>query len=237
MKILVAIPSKKRPENIIKYVLPFVNRLGIDYKIFIEPQDANLYNYANIELHNENDIGLGGALLSIKKFAIKNKYDAIFKIDDDVKGIGEVEKDMEKLTKALSIPNVAAICFPYKFEFYAKTEKLFTRVNKRIQTAYLIKVNSFRPSKDINTFEDFYQFLQIRLNGEDTLYCSKHLIDCAPVGSGKGGLQDFDRELMAKKEIALFRAIDSTISLIHKPDKAWKYEPKFNDKKYKSRAI
>jgi hypothetical protein len=39
MKILAVIPSKQRPSNISKFTIPFMDRLKIDYKIFVEPQD------------------------------------------------------------------------------------------------------------------------------------------------------------------------------------------------------
>lgn len=238
MKCLVCIPSKGRPNNIQKYTLPFMHRLGLDYRIFVEPQDYQTYSkYENVVQHHKDNIGLGGALLSCKNYAQANEYDVIFKIDDDVHAVGEIENDLDKIAKAMSIPQVSAISFPYDFEFYAKTPKMFTRVNKRIQTAYFIKTNKYRPRVDVSTFEDFFQFLQIVLNGENTLYCSKHLIKCAPVGVGKGGLQMFDRSEMAKKEIQIFKSIDPTIEVISKPDKPWKYEPKFTDKKYRSKPI
>ena len=237
MKILVCVASKNRPENIKKYTIPFVKRLKLDYKIFIEPQDQLKYNYENIIIHHDNNIGLGGALVNCKKYAEENNYDIILKIDDDVEGIGEIEKDLHLVLKAFTINKISAICFPYDFEFYSKTDKMFTRENKRVQTAYFIRTERFRPSKDISTFEDFYQFLQIINNNEKTLYCSRHLIKCKPVGKGSGGLQMFNREEMAKKEIQLFKRIDNTISIIKKDDKSWVYEPKFTDKKYKSKKI
>lgn len=237
MKILVCIPSKGRSENIKKYTISFLKRLNLDYRIFIEPQDKPFYNYDFIEVHSENNIGLGGALVNCKKYAEQNGYDIILKIDDDVTAIGAIENDLDKILKAFLINEISAICFPYDFEFYSKTDKMFTRVNKRLQTAYFIKTNRFRPSKDVSTFEDFYQFLQIINNKEKTLFCSKHLIKCNAVGKGSGGLQMFDRELMAKKEINIFKNIDKTIEVIVKNNKSWKYEPKFTDKKYKSKAI
>lgn len=238
MKCLVCIPSKGRPGNIAKYTIPFMQRLQLDYKIFVEPQDYISYSkYCNVIQHDTNNIGLGGALVSCKNYAKQNGYDVIFKIDDDVHSVGEIENDLDKIAKAMSIPQVAAISFPYDFEFYAKTSKMFTRENKRIQTAYFIKTDKYRPSADVSTFEDFFQFMQIILNGEKTLFCSKHLIKCAPVGGGKGGLQMFDRAELALKEIQIFKALDSTIEVISKLDKPWKHEPKFTDKKYKSKPI
>jgi hypothetical protein len=237
MKCLVFIPSKGRPENITKFVLPFMSRLKLDYKIFVEPQDASRYNFSNVEVIGENDKGLGYSTSCAKSYAKANGYDLMFKLDDDVQAIGSVEQDIEKLIRAFDIPTVGAVCFPYSFEFYAKTEKLFSRVNKRVQTCYMIRTEAYKPTEQISTFEDFYQFLLLRQAGYDILYCSKHLIKCKPVGVGKGGLQSFNRAEMAKKEIAIFRAIDPSIEVITKPDKPWKYEPKFTHKKYKSRAI
>jgi len=106
-----------------------------------------------------------------------------------------------------------------------------------VQTSYIIRTDVFNPDESISTFEDFYQFLNIINKGLNTIYCSKHLIDCGAVGKGKGGLQSFDRSEMAQIEINKFKAIDPTITTVSKPEKAWKHEPKFTGKKYKSRAI
>lgn len=237
MRCLVCIPSKARPNNIKRYVEPFMQRLGLDYRIFVEPQDVNAYQFDNVVLLDANDMGLGYATAFAKKYAISNGYDLVFKIDDDTKAIGTIEKEISRVLEAFKITKVGAVVFPYSFEFYAKTKKLFTRVNKRIQTCYIIRTALWRPTKEVSTFEDFYMYLLLRKDNYDTLYCSKHLIDCAPVGSGVGGLQVFNRSEMALKEINIFKSIDSTIKVIHKPNKPWKYEPKFIDKKYKSKKL
>lgn len=237
MKCLVCIPSKARPNNIKKYVEPFMQRLGLDYRIFVEPQDAEQYKFSNVVLLDANDKGLGYATAFAKKYAEENGHDLYFRIDDDVKGIGEIEKDIDRIIRAFDIQKVGAVVFPYSFEWYAKTDKLFTRVNKRTQTCYIIRTKLFRPDNRISTFDDFYQYLLLRNDNYDTLYCSKHLIDCAPVGGGSGGLQVFDRSEMALNEINIFKSIDPTIKVISKPDKPWKYEPKFTDKKYRSKPI
>lgn len=237
MKCLVCIPSKGRPNNISKYVEPFMKRLGLDYRIFVEPQDADQYKFENVVLLDANDKGLGYATSFAKAYAEEKGYDLYFRIDDDVKGIGEIENDIDRIIKAFNIQKVGAVVFPYSFEWYAKTDKLFTRINKRTQTCYIIRTNLFRPDNRVSTFDDFYQYLLLRNDNYDTLYCSKHLIDCAPVGGGVGGLQMFDRSEMALNEINIFKSIDPTIKVISKPDKPWKYEPKFTDKKYRSKLI
>ena len=238
MRCLVIIPSKARPDNIAKFTTPFVNRLGLDYRIFVEPQDEQNYRpFPNVITLPTNNKGLGYSTMYAKKYAAEHGYDLIFRIDDDVKMIGEIENDIDKIIASFRIDKVGAVVFPYDFEFYAKTEKLFSRVNKRTQTCYIIRTSIFEPREDVSTFDDFYQYLIMRQKGYDTLYCSKHLIKCSPVGKGKGGLQVFDRSEMALKEIQIFKSIDSSIEVIEKPDKPWKYEPKFTDKKYKSRAL
>jgi len=238
MKCLVIIPSKARPDNIAKYTIPFVESMGLDYRIFVEPQDEQNYiAFPNVIILPANNRGLGYSTMYAKKYAIDNGYDLIFKIDDDVQAIGEIQKDLDKILASFKISKVGAVVFPYDFEFYAKTEKLFTRVNKRIQTCYIIRTSLYKPSEEISTFEDFYEYLLLRQKGYDTLYCSKHLIKCSPVGQGKGGLQVFDRSEMALKEIQIFKSIDPSIEVIEKPKKPWKFEPKFTDKKYKSKAI
>ena len=237
MKCLVFIPSKGRPNNISKFVEPFMNRLGLEYRIFVEPQESAAYPFKNVVVLDKDNGGLGYSDSFAKRYAEQNGYDLVFKIDDDVTGIGEIENDIHEIIKAFNIPKVGAVVFPYSFEWYAKTEKLFSRKNKRAQTCYIIRTNLFRPSHEISTFEDFYQYLLMRNDGYDTLFCSRHLIECVPVGQGKGGLQLFDRSAQALKEINIFKSIDPTIAVVSKPHKPWKFEPKFTGNKYKSTKI
>ncbi len=237
MRCLAIIPSKGRPSNISKCVEPFMSRLGLDYKIFVEPQDEATYNFKNVVVLDKDNNGLGYSTSFAKRYAEEKGYDLVFRIDDDVTGIGEIEKDIHQIIRAFDIQKVGAIVFPYSFEWYAKTEKLFSRKNKRSQTCYIIRTKLFRPVSEISTFDDFYQYLLMRNDGYDTLFCSRHLIDCAPVGQGRGGLQAFDRSAMALKEINIFKSIDPTITVISKPDKPWRFEPKFTGSKYKSTKI
>ena len=47
----------------------------------------------------------------------------------------------------------------------------------------------------------------------------------------------YDRKEMAIKEINIFKKADPSIDVIVKKDKSWFYEPKFTNKKYRSKAI
>lgn len=211
-----------------------MQRLGLDYRVFVEPNELPNYPYANVQVLPENGKGLGYSLVQCKQYAKQHGYEAVLKIDDDVRAIGNVENDLPQIFAALSLPRISAICFPYKFEFYSKTPLLFSRLNKRMQTAYFIKTDKWMPHVCASMFEDFFQYIQIINRGEQTLFCSKHAIDCAAVGSNSGGLQLYDRAPMALKTINFFREIDPTLGVLEKPNRRWRYEPKFTDKKYRS---
>ena len=235
MKTLVIVPSKQRPEVFEKYTKPFITNLGLDSLLILEKEDYDNYNFNNKLELEESDMGIGYALLHGKKYAEKHGYELIFKIDDDVKEIGNIKDDLEEIYKQMANnPEISAVGFPYSFQFYDKSEQLFTHINKRLQTCYIIKTKSFTPKTEISTFEDFSQFLHIIQRGEKTLYCARHMIKCKPVGGGKGGCQCFDRRKQAEKEIKIFNQIDPSVGFIVKENKPWYYEPKFSDKRYKA---
>lgn len=238
MKTLIAIPSKQRPDIFQKICRPFVDALGLDTILVLEPEDYHKYEYPNKLLLKKSNAGLGYALTQVKEYAASGGYDLIFKIDDDVSGIGKISDDIDTIISYFKrYPKLGAVVFPYDFEFYAKSTQLFTHTNKRTQTCYLIRTSAYHPREDVSTFEDFYNFLQIVKNNMFTLFCARHQIKCKPVGGGSGGCQTFDRKEQAKKEILIFQSIDPTIDVIVKKNKSWYYEPKFTGPQYKSKKI
>lgn len=238
MRLLIAVPSKKRAETFEKYTKKLLVDINYDSALFLEAEDYDQYDYHTKVQLPESNKGISYSLSYIKQYAEENGYDAIFKIDDDLRKFGNVFEDMPAILEQLEkYPKLSAVTFPYSFEFYAKSKNLFTHINKRVQTCYIIKTDRFRPQIGINTFEDFWQFFQIINNDEFTLFCAKHMIDCKPVGSGEGGHQCFDRKEQAIKELEVFKKIDPTIDIIVKPDRSWYYEPKLTHAKYKSKKI
>lgn len=238
MKTLAIIPSKQRPSLFQKVCRPFVDSLGIDVLLVLEKEDYNNYDYPNKLMLDQSNCGLGYALMEGKRYAEQNGYDIIFKIDDDVSQIGDIAKDLQQILEYFNkYPGLGAVVFPYDFEFYAKSKKLFTHINKRIQTCYIIRTATLCHRKGINTFEDFYQFFNLVNKNQFTLFCARHSIKCKPVGSGKGGCQAFNRKEQAIKEIQIFQSIDPTVGITIKEDKSWYYEPKFNGEQYKSKKI
>ena len=238
MRVLAIVPSKGRADVFAKYGKKFVDSLGVDSVVVLEKEDYDNYDHPNKLMLEKSNAGLGYSLSCGKQYAKENGYDLIFKVDDDVTGVGNIVEDLETIiTYFEKYENLGAICFPYDFEFYNKSDKLFTHINKRVQTCYLIRTDSFRPMEGINTFEDFSQFFHIVNNNEFTLFCARHAIKCKPVGGGTGGCQAFDRKAQAEKEIEYFTSIDPTIGVIIKENKSWYYEPKFTGKQYKAKKI
>lgn len=238
MKALAIIPSKRRPDLFQKVCRPFVDSLGVDTLLILEKEDYDNYDYPNKLMLEKSNAGIWYALSEGKRYAEENGYDVVFKIDDDVSAVGNIADDLQDILSYFAKhKSLGAVVFPYDFEFYAKSNKLFTHINKRVQTCYLIRTSSFRPRQEVNTFEDFYQFFQMINNNEFTLFCARHAIKCKPVGSGSGGHQAFDRKQQAEKEIKLFQEIDPTVGIIVKEDKRWYYEPKLTGEQYKAKKI
>lgn len=238
-KWLALVPSKGRPEEFSKTCKPFLETLPIDSAVILEADDYPNYDHPTKILLKEQNKGLGYSLHCGRLWAEENGYEVIFKIDDDINAIGNVHEDIEVFDRYLDkYDDLAGISFPYSFEFYDITEKkLFSHINKRFQTSYIVKTSFYKTREDLIEIEDFFHYMMaIRSNGW-VLRCSKHPIFAKPVGSNQGGCQSFDRAAKYLEQIKMFLEIDPTIKIIEKPDKSWRYEPKFTDPMYKSKPI
>jgi hypothetical protein len=111
MKLLIAVPSKNRPEGLIKNTLRWLTYSKYPWKIFIEPQDTQKYQEALalrsdfkvsdvlVSLDKDNQ-GLGYAKVSIQKYAEQHGFDVIFKVDDDLKSWRDQRnRNKEKTTR------------------------------------------------------------------------------------------------------------------------------------------
>lgn len=240
--ILIAIPSKNRPENIKKYVLPFLSNYKCDYKIFIEKNNVDDYlkclSKNQIVILEKENKGLGYALEEIKKYAELNNYDFILKCDDDVKKIGNLYIDLEQIIKDISNSRVVScVVFPYKQQFYdINLNQLYSAYNRRAQTCYIIKTKDFKPDYRFSCFEDLTILLYLVNQNKKTVFCCKHAIDCANVGENQGGHQSFDRKLISEKELKLLKILYPDIGIREKKGKSWNWEPKLT-KRYFSIKI
>lgn len=243
MKTLIAIPSKGRVQQLQKNTLKWATQIKeADLIVFVEPQDFEAYSNElvgiNFVVLPENDKGLGYAKKIIGEFAKEQGYEVIIKLDDDIKSFnkrsvkstpeGSAKNLSEALATAIALFNkysdLAAVGFPYRFELWGP--KRLAAMNARLQTAYIIRTQDWHGDERISTFEDFVQFLRIRLNNRFTLRIGDIGIDCAAVGEGEGGLQVFDREEMAQKEIDIIRSeMYPPLEVRAANNKRWSVEP------------
>lgn len=250
MKLLIAIPSKGRSDTIFKHTLRWVVRTGFDVKVFVEPQEIEAYregardaNYQHrlaiaddnfIDI-GQNDQGLGYCKGFIKDYAIKNGYDLVFKMDDDVmrfNGRGRNKPDDLMIIEFAEMvgkcrvtfgkyPDVAAIGFPYRGELYEPKE--WSLINARLQTCYIIRPEYIQTG--YNTMEDFANYVYIRSINKVTLRYGLLGMDCADVGANKGGHQMFNREAQMEEELPKLREIYPALRFKTVKGKNWTMEP------------
>jgi hypothetical protein len=241
-KCLILVPTKGRPQNMQKFTLPLLDKIGLDYKLIIEGNELDSYlaqgvNIDNVVVLQEYNKGICYSLKAGATYALENNYNLVFKIDDDIKGFGgEISEDIQKLIDIID-DDIKAVAFPYKFEFYSIDKKrLFSHYNKRTQTCYIIDANYFL-GEQYDSLEDFYKFYKIINDNKKTIFCCKYAIDCVPVGTNAGGFQSFDRRKLHYTDAIKMKTVDPSVKIIVKEDRNWVYECKFTDKKYRSIAI
>lgn len=255
MKVLIAIPSKTRPDQLQKCALQWLNHSKYRgyVRVFVERQDAQSYaevmDPEQIVQISESNRGLGYAKKMIKEWAENNGFDIIVKLDDDVNGWAKRGFKFHYINSALffdealnaslgkfkKYPDLAAISFPYRFELWEP--KRWSAINARLQTVYIIRTKDFEGDERISTFEDFYQYLTIRLNNRFTLRYGAIGISCLPVGKQKGGLQEFNRDEMARAEIELFREIYPALKVRKVEGKQWSVEPQLTGELFGAKKL
>lgn len=250
MKLLIAIPSKGRTNTIFKRTLRWVVRTGFDVRVFVEPQEIEAYreatrdaNYQNrLDLSDENfvdigknDQGLAYVKNFMKQYAIKNGYDLLFRMDDDIlrfTGRGKNLPDDLMIIKFSEMvgrcrvtfgryPDVAGIGFGYRNELFEPKE--WSLINGRLQTCYIIRPEYI--ADGFNCFDDFADYVNIRAQNKLTLRYGLLGIDAAGVGKEKGGLQSFDRNELAKADGLKLRELYPAMRFKKVDKKSWSFEP------------
>lgn len=244
MKTLVAIPSKNRIDILKANALKWLEHIEADWKVFVEPQDYRNYvpflaSHSEAPTHivalMENNRGLGYSKQSIKDYAKAHGYDLIFKVDDDIsgwtdfrkvlkgkEGAAQFNKNLKEIVEAFEKhPQLAVVSFPYSFQMF---EEFQFKKTKRVQTAYITRVEDFHADPAISVFEDFSVGLNAIVQGKLVLYYGSGISMGVKVGGGEGGHQSFDRQERAMKEIEELRKIYPPLGF-RKVDKIWGYEP------------
>lgn len=240
MKILIAIPSKKRADILRKNALAWVPLTGIDYMVFLEKEDFDSYggidHGMNVFILPESQRGLGFSKTIIKQYAEAKGYDVVIKIDDDICGWTDFRKRLlgqdaaNQFKKIVSEtvhlfetnPDVVVVSFPYSFQMF---EAKGIKKNKRVQTAYIARTAFFHADHRISAFEDFAVGLNAIVKGKLVMwYGMSGIVMGVQVGKGEGGHQSYDRERQAQSEIAVLQEMYPLLKF-REVNKLWHSEP------------
>jgi len=187
MNILVAIPSKSRPYDILKRTMKWITNSKYDFKVFVEPEELRYYiqtiGIDKVVCLDANNQGLGYAEKFIVDYAKEHSYELIFRLDDDVSHITHVTKmtDAEAFDKLIddSIPYFQSEpklgCVGFASDFYQgyllpkmrllyEGGNMFIERNPLICASFLIRTEAFKPSPEI-TSVDIYMNLKLWESG------------------------------------------------------------------------
>lgn len=219
MKILLAIPSYKRPYVIDKRTGYWLKQLkDVDWKIFIRSEEFLYYSqvFDSKNLVEINVNSFRETINAISEYAIKNNYDIIHKVDDDMsfKRIGKSKKEncaevyqelyseiLEKFKEDGSIGAIS-VCKPM-YHVMAKMRG-FQRKNKAIYGNFFIKPKYMQMPEGIELFDDIFFTLQILKDNCSTLtYCNAY--EDAICLKNQGGLQTMNRNEASKRTIEVMK--------------------------------
>lgn len=246
MKILIAIPSKDRTDILGKNAWEWAKLLPFDVALFVEPQEYQKYSLrfgshsGNTHQHivplQDSNRGLGYAKQCIQAYALKNGYEIVFKIDDDVAGFSDFRNRHNSAETASFIearirqyqilfrtkPRLGVIGFPYEFQMFERKGMVPT---KRVQTAYICRTDLLCPDPEISVFEDFAVGINALVKGSAVIVDTSVGIQLGVgVGKGTGGHQSFNRLERAKKEVDMLRRIYPPLQF-KEVEKDWGLEP------------
>lgn len=213
MKLLVAVPSYKRPYDIEKETGFWLKQLkDFEYRVFVEPQDYIYYRQTfpkkNI-VKTENNCGLSGQCLHMKKYAQENGFDLIFKTDDDMyftrksaskKNAGQViETSLHEIKEAFENFNELGgvnIAKPTTYLYNKKGNWIAKQTG--FYGSYVIRTEIYDMKKEYEVFNDLLASLFCVNAGLDFLtYAGCY--EVSKIITNKGGLQSTNRAEISNK--------------------------------------
>lgn len=243
MKVLCAVPSKGRAVLFSKKTQWWLSKTNADWRVFVEPQDAEMYSSfvpqeRLVVMERNNPGGLWYAKQQIRNYAEQRGYDLVFKFDDDcdsltTRGGKSTETSVRLYHQAIKdavdafekYPLLGAVCYPYRNEMYQL--KKWTGLNARLQSCYLLRTQLLQGDPPFSTFEDFANFVYIRVNGFYTLRYGLMGLSLLPVGKTDAGANSYDRGKQAWADIEAMRKIYPALRVKRVEGKPWPIEPDF----------
>jgi hypothetical protein len=265
LKLLIAVPSKNRyqPDGIFKYTWNWLkhSKYVNCAKIFVEPKEFSKYVKAGMPPRHlvcisDCDRGLGFVKTEIQKYALRNKYDVIFKIDDDfnywrylehrLTGSKIPKMTIEEKTEIMfdpmvercvslleEIPEIGAIGQPYRHQMYEFTGDMWLTMNNRLQGSYLVRSHLMNPElgEYIKCYDDFVTTFNVLKNGYFIVKYGLCEINY-DIMKNPGGLQDFNRRKVALESKEIIEALWPDVVWKKVEGKNWDYEPDIHNTKF-----
>ena len=204
----VFIPSKGRPNFKTGTLL---RKAGIQYTVFVEPQDAPYYTGENVVLIEENDRGVGYARQSILEHARENGISWFWMLDDDITGlfvysdaVGKLVREDPKvvltdaLTEASSMDGV--VVAGLDFRQFAWSHKGKTLFNTQVCACVLLNADEgWFIRYPTHLMEDRAICLDAISAGYRTARFTKWAFSTPAMGQGEGGCQSIEDRGAAMK--------------------------------------
>lgn len=242
MRILVAVPTKGRVDTITKNTLSWLWKTKYDWKLFVEPQEKATYLRLYPMLADklvvlpEDNQGLMYAIGRIKAYAMAHRYNAVFKLDDDVKGwygatrkrsktpVQDFERVVDDVLTAMSVDQtIGGVSFPYSHQMFDVEGKWAD--SGRFQSCYIVRSSLIYHNPNVRVFTDFSNYVHIRSLGMSVKRYKWLGMDIQPVAQYAGGLQMLDRASFYEDSIKALKADFPFLRFRDVEGKKWKQEP------------
>lgn len=221
MKVLLAIPSYKRPYEIEKRAGYWLKQLqGIDWKIFIREEEYIYYSqvFSSDNLVEIKATNFRETINAIGEYALANGYELVHKVDDDMsfKKLGSAKKTdcakvytdlLKDVVKEFSEnKDLYGVSVAKPMNHIRNKNTLFTRHNKALYGNYFLRPEIMNLPVGIELFDDIYFTLLILNTGKTTMTYTLAYED-AIILKNSGGLQSINRNEASKRTIVELQKI------------------------------
>lgn len=232
-KLLIACPSKGRSHTIIKHTLSWMDVDKYNFKLFVEPQDFIYYKQlakpSSIVVIPKNGMGMGYLNYMIRKYALANNFDYVFRIDDDCKGIVTCDNKnkqhnfdsclKDSLSAFSTYPDLGLVGLADTVSGYTmptlRKNDTYTHWNKMCYSSYMIKSDLIFQLKELKDIDDIAINIHCIHAGYKTLFLGKYANNHLQMDNGGGLNYDFkDRLVNRSNDCELLASVYPNLEVV-----------------------
>ena len=211
MKVLIAVPTYKRPYVLKKRVLYWLNEITeADVKVFCCKSEQIYYEQVcggmtEVGATQSGSDGLIKQLMFIQKYAVDNGYDIVWKVDDKMRFkkqgvkmhdsstyINKLIKTVKQRFKKNKDLDLVTVCKPLDYR-YSKEKTGFKKRNTVCAGNYFVRSKRMMFNKNVFALDELQLYLHLTSTGTKTMETCFDMYMDNPMGQFQGGLQFFDR--------------------------------------------